>query len=315
VVIELDGLSKRYGATLAVDDLTVSVRRGLVTGFLGPNGAGKSTTLRMLLGLTRPTAGTALIDGVPYAQLAQPGRMVGALLDAAAVQPYRSAAEHLRWIATAARIDQGQIGRTLELVGLAAAADRRIGDFSLGMRQRLGLAAALLGDPEVLILDEPSNGLDPEGIAWLRRLLRSLAAEGRTVLVSSHLMAEMEQTADRVVILNAGRFLADLTIPELTARTAGDRVCVSTPSSAALRRLLLDRGATVVGDQELLTVTGLPASSVGDLASAHGIVLHELRPERVTLEEAFLQLTGEPERGRRGAAAALPVSTTGQEQP
>ncbi len=285
-----------------------------MTGFLGPNGAGKSTTLRMLLGLARPTAGTALIDGQPYAQLRQPSRMVGALLDAAAVQPYRSATEHLRWIARAARIDQVQVGPTLELVGLAAAAGRRIGDFSLGMRQRLGLAAALLGDPEVLILDEPSNGLDPDGIAWLRRLLRSLAAEGRTVLVSSHLMAEMEQTADRVVILDAGRFLADLTISELTARTAGDRVCVSTPASGALRRLLVDRGATVQADGEMLTVTGATASSVGDLASAHGIVLHELRPERVTLEEAFLQLTRDSVPVRGGVAAAEPVATSVQER-
>jgi ABC-2 type transport system ATP-binding protein len=291
-VIELAGLSKRYGPRLVVADVSARVPSGSVTGFLGANGAGKSTTLRMLLGLVRPTSGTALIGQKPYAELAHPGRQVGALLDAAAVQPYRTAVEHLRWIARAGRIDQARVDLTLEVVGLAGAGGR-IADFSLGMRQRLGLAAALLGDPEVLVLDEPTNGLDPDGIAWLRRLLRSFAAEGRTVLVSSHLMAEMEQTAERVVIIDAGRLVADLTIPELTARTTGDRVRVVTPSGGQLSQLLTERGATVERSGDVLRVSGVTARAVGELASAHQVALHELRAERVTLEEAFLQITGD----------------------
>ena len=307
-VIELAGLSKRYGSRLVVDDFSASIRSGSVTGFLGANGAGKSTTLRMLLGLVRPTAGSALIGGRPYAELAHPGRQVGALLDAAAVQPYRTAVQHLRWIAHAGRIDGSQVDRTLDRVGLAGARGR-IGDFSLGMRQRLGLAAALLGDPDILVLDEPTNGLDPDGIAWLRGLLRTFALEGRTVLVSSHLMAEMEQTADRVVIIDAGRLVADLTIPELTDRTTGGRVRVVTASCGALSQLLTERGATVERRGDVLRVSGVAARTVGELASVHGIALYELCPERITLEEAFLQITGD--RAGRGATKRSSVAFGG----
>ncbi|MET0693047.1 MAG: ABC transporter ATP-binding protein [Propionibacteriaceae bacterium] len=313
-MIDVAGLTKRYGPTWAVDDLTFTVRPGIVTGFLGPNGAGKSTTLRMVLGLDRPTAGTATIDGTPFARLPAPVRTVGALLDAQAVQPYRTARQHLDWIARAARIDAGEIPRKLELVGLAQAVDRRIGDFSLGMRQRLGLAAALLGDPTVLILDEPTNGLDPDGIAWLRRLLRSLADEGRTVFLSSHLMGEMEHTADRVVVINEGRFVADMTIPELTARTAGDTVVVSSPEKELLITALRERGATVDPDETPLRVTGLDAREVGDLAFRHQIPLHELRQERTTLEEAFMQLTHERPGRTSGKAHRPQLVPVGSEE-
>ncbi len=306
-MINVRNLTKRYGAVVAVDNLSMTVRPGLVTGFLGSNGAGKSTTMRMMLGLTRPTVGTVTFDGQPYRQLTRPTRTVGALLDAAAVQPFRTATEHLRWVALAGRTDPAEIGANLEVVGLAAATNRRVGEFSLGMRQRLGLAAALLGDPQVLILDEPTNGLDPDGIAWLRSLLRSFAEQGRTVFLSSHLMGEMELTADRVVIIDEGHFVADLTIPELIARTAPGRVHVVSSDDEQLSVVLGESGAGVEHRAAALTVSGTDARAIGEAAFAHHIVLYELQPERATLEEAFMALTHPqhrtPEHASVGAGA------------
>ena len=290
--ISVQGLTKRFGDVLAVDRLDFEVDPGTVTGFLGPNGAGKTTTLRMLLGLVAPTSGTATIDGRPYRELADPLRRVGAVLEAGGFHPGRSARDHLRVLAKAAGLPAGRVGEVLEQVGLAAAGRRRVGGFSLGMRQRLGLAAALLGDPEVLVLDEPANGLDPEGVHWLRGLVRGLADQGRTVLVSSHLLAEVAQTIDRVVIIDRGRLVAQSTLADLTA--GGDRtVRVRTPQPEALRDLLVARGATVTLDgPDRLVAGGVTAEQVGQAAAAGGVVLHEMRFERSNLEDVFLELTG-----------------------
>jgi ABC-2 type transport system ATP-binding protein len=290
--ISVQGLTKRFGDVLAVDRLSFEVGPGTVTGFLGPNGAGKTTTLRMLLGLVAPTSGTATIDGRPYRELADPLRRVGAVLEAGGFHPGRSARDHLRVQATAAGLPARRIGEVLEQVGLAAAGRRRVGGFSLGMRQRLGLAAALLGDPEVLVLDEPANGLDPEGVHWLRGLVRGLADQGRTVLVSSHLLAEVAQTVDRVVIIDRGRLVAQSTLAALTA--GADRtVRVRTPQPEALRDLLVARGATVTLDgPDRLVAGGVTAEQVGQAAAAGGVVLHEMRFERSNLEDVFLELTG-----------------------
>jgi ABC-2 type transport system ATP-binding protein len=290
--ISVQGLTKRFGDVLAVDRLSFEVGPGTVTGFLGPNGAGKTTTLRMLLGLVAPTSGTATIDGRPYRELADPLRRVGAVLEAGGFHPGRSARDHLRVLAKAAGLPAGRVGEVLEQVGLASAGRRRVGGFSLGMRQRLGLAAALLGDPEVLVLDEPANGLDPEGVHWLRGLVRGLADQGRTVLVSSHLLAEVAQTIDRVVIIDRGRLVAQSTLADLTA--GGDRtVRVRTPQPEALRDLLVARGATVTLDgPDRLVAGGVTAEQVGQAAAAGGVVLHEMRFERSNLEDVFLELTG-----------------------
>jgi ABC-2 type transport system ATP-binding protein len=290
--ISVQGLTKRFGDVLAVDHLSFDVGPGTVTGFLGPNGAGKTTTLRMLLGLVAPTSGTATIDGRPYRELADPLRRVGAVLEAGGFHPGRSARDHLRVLAKAAGLPAGRVGEVLEQVGLAAAGRRRVGGFSLGMRQRLGLAAALLGDPEVLVLDEPANGLDPEGVHWLRGLVRGLADQGRTVLVSSHLLAEVAQTVDRVVIIDRGRLVAQSTLAALTA--GADRtVRVRTPQPEALRDLLVARGATVTLDgPDRLVAGGVTAEQVGQAAAAGGVVLHEMRFERSNLEDVFLELTG-----------------------
>ena len=290
--ISVQGLTKRFGDVLAVDRLSFEVGPGTVTGFLGPNGAGKTTPLRMLLGLVAPTSGTATIDGRPYRELADPLRRVGAVLEAGGFHPGRSARDHLRVLAKAAGLPAGRVGEVLEQVGLAAAGRRRVGGFSLGMRQRLGLAAALLGDPEVLVLDEPANGLDPEGVHWLRGLVRGLADQGRTVLVSSHLLAEVAQTIDRVVIIDRGRLVAQSTLADLTA--GGDRtVRVRTPQPEALRDLLVARGATVTLDgPDRLVAGGVTAEQVGQAAAAGGVVLHEMRFERSNLEDVFLELTG-----------------------
>jgi ABC-2 type transport system ATP-binding protein len=290
--ISVQGLTKRFGDVLAVDRLSFEVGPGTVTGFLGPNGAGKTTTLRMLLGLVAPTSGTATIDGRPYRELADPLRRVGAVLEAGGFHPGRSARDHLRVLAKAAGLPAGRVGEVLEQVGLAAAGRRRVGGFSLGMRQRLGLAAALLGDPEVLVLDEPANGLDPEGVHWLRGLVRGLADQGRTVLVSSHLLAEVAQTIDRVVIIDRGRLVAQSTLADLTA--GADRtVRVRTPQPEALRDLLVARGATVTLDgPDRLVAGGVTAEQVGQAAVAGGVVLHEMRFERSNLEDVFLELTG-----------------------
>jgi ABC-2 type transport system ATP-binding protein len=291
-MIEIRDLSKRYGATVAVDRLSFDVLGGAVTGFLGPNGAGKSTTMRMLLGLDAPDAGEALIGGRRYRELPWPLREVGALLEARAFHPGRSARAHLEALAAASAIPRSRVSEVLGLVGLDGVAGRRAGGLSLGMGQRLGIAAALLGDPGVLVLDEPANGLDPEGVHWLRGLVRGLADQGRTVLVSSHVLAEVAQTVDRVVIIDRGRLVAQSTLAALTA--GADRtVRVRTPDPGALRDLLLARGATVTVDgPDQLVVGGVTTEQVGQAAAAGGIVLHEMRFERSNLEDVFLELTG-----------------------
>jgi ABC-2 type transport system ATP-binding protein len=290
--ITVERLSKRFGAVTAVDDLSFEVGEGTITGFLGPNGAGKTTTLRTLLGLISPTSGTATFGGRPYRELPEPSREVGALLEASGFHPGRSGRDHLRVLAAAGGIPTGRVDEVLGLVGLADAATRRAGGYSLGMRQRLGLAAALLGDPRVLVLDEPANGLDPEGVHWLRTLLRHLAAEGRSVLVSSHLLAEMAQTVDHVVIVARGRLVAESSLAELTARAGGQRVRVRTPQVEALSGALAARGVTVepAGPDELL-VAGTGTEAVGRAVAAAGVVVYEMRLERPDLEAAFLELT------------------------
>jgi ABC-2 type transport system ATP-binding protein len=279
-MIQVRDLSKRYGDTVALHPVSFDVVPGVVTGLLGPNGAGKSTLMRMILGLDLPTTGSATIGGCPYRALAAPMREVGALLDAKAVHGGRTARAHLRWLARAGGI------------GLAEVADRRLGGFSLGMSQRLGIAAALLGDPAMVLFDEPGNGLDPEGILWIRTLLRSLAAEGRTVIVSSHLMNEMQETADHVLVLGRGRLIADADIATFTRRAGDGSVRVVSPDAAALAARLTEDGAAVSAEPGgALLVTGLDAARVGDLAAAHRLRLHELTPHRASLEAAFMELT------------------------
>jgi ABC-2 type transport system ATP-binding protein len=291
-VITIEGLSKRFGEVVAVDGLSFEVDQGTVTGFLGPNGAGKTTTLRMLLGLVTPTVGSARIQGVPYRELAAPLRHVGAVLESSGFHPGRTARNHLRVVATAAGLDRGRADQVLGQVGLEHAADRRVGGFSLGMRQRLALAPALLGDPEVLVLDEPANGLDPEGIHWLRGFLRHLADQGRTVLVSSHVLAEVAQTVDQVVIIARGRLVTQATLAALRART-GQVVRVRTPDAEALRRVLATEGvhADLAGADQL-AAADTTTETVGRAAAAAGIVIYEMGTERSNLEEVFLQLTG-----------------------
>jgi ABC-2 type transport system ATP-binding protein len=289
--INVHGLSKRFGDVLAVDGLDFEVAEGTVVGFLGPNGAGKTTTLRMLLGLVTPTTGTGTFGGRAYRELEEPTRVVGAVLEASGFHPGRTARNHLRVLATAAGLPACRVDKVLAQVGMADAADRRVGGFSLGMRQRLGLAAALLGDPQVLLLDEPANGLDPEGIAWLRRLIRHQADQGRTVLVSSHVLAEVAQTVDQVVIIARGRLVTQSTLADLTAG-ADAAVRVRTPQAEALRDRLAAGGAAVRLDgPDQLVVTGVTIEQVGRAAAAAGVVLHEMRFERSNLEEVFLELT------------------------
>ncbi len=292
-VIEVRELSKRYGDTVAVDGVTFDVRPGLVTGFLGPNGSGKSTTMRLILGLDRPTSGSATVHGRPYRELKAPLQEVGALLDAKAVHGSRSARLHLTWLAQAGGIPVRRVDEVLDLVGLSAVAGRKVRGFSLGMSQRLGLAAALLGDPGTLLLDEPVNGLDPDGIRQVRVLLRKLAAEGRTVLVSSHLMAEMEETADRILVIGNGRLAADTTLTELTRQHGGGHVRVVSPQPDRLAAVLTGLGGEVLPEFDgALDVTGLTGAQIGDAAAAAGVALHELTPARGSLEEAFLDLIG-----------------------
>jgi ABC-2 type transport system ATP-binding protein len=292
-VITFQGLTKRFGQVVAVDDLSFEVDQGTVVGFLGPNGAGKTTTLRTLLGLVTPTAGTARIDGRPYRELADPVHHVGAVLEASSFHPGRSARNHLRVVATAAGLPLARADQVLDQVGLAQAAHRRVGGFSLGMRQRLGLATALLGDPQVLILDEPANGLDPEGVHWLRGLLRQLADQGRTVLVSSHVLAEVAQTVDQVVIIARGRLVTQSTLAALTART-DQLVRVRTPQADTLRSVLAAQGiqANPDGADQLLAV-GTTTETVGKAAATAGIVIYEMGAERSNLEDVFLQLTSQ----------------------
>ncbi|MFF8843054.1 ABC transporter ATP-binding protein [Streptomyces sp. NPDC015127] len=295
--IDVTNLTKEYGRTRAVDGLTFSVRPGRVTGFLGPNGAGKSTTMRLVLGLDRPTSGTATVGGRPYAALDEPLRHVGALLDAQAAAGSRTARDHLRILAAAGRIPAPRVEQVLEQAGIAGVADRRIRTYSLGMRQRLGIAAALLGDPAVLVLDEPSNGLDPEGIIWIRELMRELAGEGRAVLVSSHLMSETASFADHLVVLGRGRLLADTGMREFIDAWTSPRVRLRTTEGARLRTALAGAGFTAVeGDDGSWTVDGARVEDIGPLAARENVPILELAGEEATLEQAYLALTaGEAE--------------------
>jgi len=292
--IEVSGLTKRYGRIVAVDDLTFTVRPGDVTGFIGPNGAGKSTTMRLIMGLDFPHAGTATVAGSRYRDLTEPLTAIGTLLDASAPHPARTARNHLRWLAHSNGISAARVDAVLAQVGLASAAGRRVGGFSLGMRQRLGIAAALLGDPPILMLDEPATGLDPEGIVWIRGLLRGLAAEGRAVLVSSHLMSELQDTADHLLIIGRGRLIADTSTAELLARASGDRIDVRTEMTTESMTVLAGAGATVAtAEAHVVTVTGLLGEQVVSLLSEAGVRYSELRQHRATLEEAYMELTRE----------------------
>src|ERR1700729_4171499 len=291
-MIEADSLTKRYGDTTAVDGLSFQVEPGKITGFLGPNGAGKTTTMRMILGLDRPTAGTVTVNGRPFRQAAYPMREVGALLDARAVHGGRSAYSHLRCLAQTNNLPERRIGEVLELVGLSGVARKRSKGFSLGMGQRLGIAAALLGDPAILMFDEPVNGPDPEGILWIRTLMKALAAEGRTVFVSSHLMSEMENTADHLIVIGRGRLIADCTVAEFIARSSGAAVRVRTPMPDELIKAVTAKGAVApTGGEDVGEVRGMTTAEVGDIAFEQAIRLHELATVRASLEEAFMELT------------------------
>ena len=312
-MIEVQGLTKRYGAVTAVDDLTFSVRPGHVTGFLGPNGAGKSTTMRMILGLDKPTAGTALINGAPYSALTNPTRKVGALLDAKGVHPNRSARASLLWQAQAAGLPASRVDEVLSLVGLSQAAGKRVGGFSLGMSQRLGIAAALLGDPEILILDEPVNGLDPEGIRWVRGLLKSFAAEGRTVLVSSHLLAEMAQTADHLIVIGKGKLVADTSVAEFirgnSAVVTVVRVGVGVDKQKLLGVLNEYTETTDADGRPTIEVPNMTSDEVGAAAFAAGVQLAELSERRASLEDAYMQSTeGHTQYAASASASALEAS-------
>jgi ABC-2 type transport system ATP-binding protein len=317
-VIEVDRLSKRYGRVTAVDGLSFKVRNGHVTGFLGPNGAGKTTTMRVILGLDAPTSGAALVGGRRYQAIVRPLHQVGSLLDATAVHGARTARLHLLSIAKSNGIGHRRVRQMLELTGLDAVAHRRIGGFSLGMKQRLGIATALLGDPSVLMFDEPVNGLDPEGVLWLRQLLRSLAAEGRTVFVSSHLMSEMALTADHLIIIGRGRLLADTPTARFTETSTRADVLVRSPRAGDLATLLAGGGAAVTstGDGGL-AVTGMDATAIGDLAASRGIAVHQLVSRQASLEEAYMDLTGGSAEFRAGgpggrAAARLVAASQAQ---
>ena len=310
-MIEVQDLTKRYGPTLAVDHLSFTVRPGVVTGFLGPNGAGKSTTMRMILGLDNPTAGRALIDGRPYAALKHPLTRVGALLDANWIHPNRSARAHLRWMAASNGLPVSRVDEVLETVGLTNVAGKSAGKFSLGMKQRLGIAGALLGDPQVLLFDEPVNGLDPEGILWIRQFMQALAAAGRTVFVSSHLLSEMSLTAEHLVVIGRGALIADAATTDFIARSTKTSVKVRSPQLDTLAGLLTDKGLQVSHVDDHLSVFGTPIEDIGDLAAASGITLHELSTVRGSLEEAFMQLTGDAvEYGGHAPAGAGPLALT-----
>jgi ABC-2 type transport system ATP-binding protein len=290
-MIEASGLSKRYGATMAVDNLSFTVPPGQVTGFLGPNGAGKSTTMRLILGLDAPSSGSVTVGGRPYASWRRPLTVAGAMLEAKAFHGGRSARNHLLCLADSNGISAARVDEVLGLVGLRSAARKRAGGFSLGMGQRLGIAAALLGDPPVLLLDEPVNGLDPEGVAWIRALLKSLAAEGRTVLLSSHLMSEMALTADRLIIVGRGRLITQAAMAEFLAGGAS-AVRARSPQAAQLAAALRAAGATIAGqDGDTLTVTGTTSEAVGELARANGLALTELSAQQTSLEDRYMQLT------------------------
>ncbi|SFW54419.1 ABC transporter ATP-binding protein [Amycolatopsis australiensis] len=292
-MIEANALTKRYGTTTAVDGLTFTARSGRVTGFLGPNGAGKSTTMRLVLGLDTPDGGSVLVDGVPYRQLKDPLRTVGAMLDATWRHPGRSGRDHLRWLAATNGIPAGRVEEVLSLVGLTSVAKTRVLQYSLGMQQRLGIAAAMLGDPRVLLFDEPVNGLDPEGMAWIRQLLHALAAEGRTVFVSSHLLPEMAQTAQDLVVIGRGRLIYQGTMDDFVARTSAHGVRVRTPHAAELRSALTAARAEFTESDGAFVVSGLDSDRIGQLAFDAGATLHELSPVTGSLEQAYLDLTRE----------------------
>ncbi|MHB8380285.1 MAG: ABC transporter ATP-binding protein [Acidimicrobiales bacterium] len=304
-MIQVEQLTKRFGTVTAVDGLNFTVQPGHVTGFLGPNGAGKSTTMRVILGLDAPTSGSALVGGRHYQDIIRPLHEVGSLLDANAVHPGRTAWMHLMSIAQSNGIRQGRVTEALELTGLDTAMGRRVNEFSLGMKQRLGIATALLGDPPILIFDEPVNGLDPEGIHWIRQLFKKLATEGRTVLVSSHLMSEMALTADHLIIIGRGRLLVDTPADQFIESAGHHDVLVRSPRAEALEELLTARGAavTVEGDGAL-AVAGMDAPAIADVAASHGIAVHELVPRHASLEEAYLKLTGDSVEYRAGAEPA-----------
>jgi ABC-2 type transport system ATP-binding protein len=294
-MIEARQLTKRYGDKTAVDGVDFTVRPGAVTGFLGPNGAGKSTTMRMIIGLDAPTTGTVTVNGRRYAEHSAPLHEVGALLEARSIHPGRSAFDHLMALAYTHGISRARVSEVIEMTGLQTVARKRAGAFSLGMGQRLGIAAALLGDPQTIMLDEPVNGLDPEGVLWIRNLLTGMAAEGRTVFVSSHLMSEMALVADHLIVVGRGRVLADTTVQDLVLQAGGDTVLVAAADPAELRRVLAGPGVMITGrpGSEQLSVTGLAARAIGLTAAEHGIALFELTPKTVSLEEAFMELTKE----------------------
>ncbi|WP_037607724.1 ABC transporter ATP-binding protein [Streptacidiphilus rugosus] len=309
-MIEVQELTKRYGDKLAVDHLSFAIPTGVVTGFLGPNGAGKSTTMRMMLDLDRPTSGSVRIDGKHYGQLREPLKYIGALLEAKAMHPGRSAYNHLLWLAQSNSIPTHRVDQVLDLVGLTAVAKKRSGGFSLGMGQRLGIAAALLGDPKILMFDEPVNGLDPEGILWVRNLMKGLASEGRTVFVSSHLMSEMALTADHLIVIGQGRLLADLSMNEFIDQNSHSFVRLRSPQPEQLLDMLSKNGMTATADAEgAWEVIDADPARIGDLAAAHGVTLHELSPQRASLEEAFMRMTAdsvEYHTGPTPVAAAAP---------
>jgi ABC-2 type transport system ATP-binding protein len=319
-MIEVRDLTKRFGPKVAVDHLSFVVQPGQVTGFLGPNGAGKSTTMRLILGLDHPNSGEATINGKRYAQLTDPLRTVGALLEAKSVHTGRSARNHLLFLAQTQGLPRRRVDEMLDFVGLREVAKKRAGSYSLGMSQRLGVAAALLGDPQVLLLDEPVNGLDPEGVLWIRNLMKQLASQGKTVLVSSHLMNEMAVTADHIIVIGRGRLLANASTAEVIARGSGRSVLVRTPDPGKLTELITGAGGSVVPGHNggpvdpddtapILTVTGVPAARIGELAASASLVLHELTPQLATLEDAFLELTSDHlEFGHRDATAPVPAA-------
>lgn len=305
-MIQAQNLTKQFGQKIAVNDVTFQVEPGRVTGFLGPNGAGKSTTMRMIVGLDRPTAGQVTVNGKRYAHHPNPLLEVGALLDAKSAHPGRTARNHLRVLAATHSINEKRVDEVIDLTGLKSVADQRAGGFSLGMGQRLGIAAALLGDPKTLILDEPVNGLDPEGVLWIRQLLQYLASQGRTVLLSSHLMAEMAQTAHHLIVLGRGRVIADAPVQEIISSMSGQRVRVRTPQAAQFAELFTQRGLTVTPTEPtLLEVAGVSAAEVGELAAGNGWVLHELTPLQNSLEDVYMGLTAGEVEYRTGQVGAV----------
>jgi ABC-2 type transport system ATP-binding protein len=312
-MIRAEALTKRYRSALAVDRLSFDINPGRVTGFLGPNGAGKSTTMRMILGLDTPTSGRATVNGRPYRSLRRPLRQLGVLLDAGAVHGSRTARSHLRFLGASNGLPRGVVDQVLARTGLAAVADKRVGGFSLGMRQRLGIAAALLGDPPILMFDEPVNGLDPEGILWIRRLMKSLAAEGRTVLVSSHLMSEMALTADHLIVIGRGHLIADTDMASFIRSSALDDVLVRSPHGDRLAGLLAAQGAGVVAEPGGgLAVTGLTAQDISRLAAADGIAVHELASRQASLEEAYMKLTEHAAEYRTAGQSAVTEGGSGR---